>query len=96
MVSLSLHARTCLCASPYPIYQRISFTTTSLRLAYKKSMGVCVGVCARTGFLSFKWRPGLKFTRHYLGPGCGCAETVFTPCLTDTVMKGVKVQGRLL
>ena len=34
MVSLSLHARECLCASPYPIYQRKSFTTTSLRLAW--------------------------------------------------------------
>ena len=34
MVSLSLHARTCLCASPYPIYQRKSLTTTSLRLAW--------------------------------------------------------------
>ena len=36
------------------------------------------------------------YTRHYLGTGCGCAETVFTACLTDAVMKGVKVQERLL
>ena len=36
------------------------------------------------------------FTRHYLGPVCGCAETVLTPCLTDADMKGVKVKGKLL
>ena len=58
MVSLSLHARTCLCASPYPIYQRKSFTTTSLRLAYKKRIGVCVGVCACTGFPSLSGDQG--------------------------------------
>ena len=40
-----------MCASPYPTYQRKSFTATSLRLAYKK---VCVCVCACTGFPSFK------------------------------------------
>ena len=28
------------------------------------------------------------YTRHCLGPGFGCAETVLTPCLTDAVMKG--------
>ena len=44
---ISLHARTCLCASPNPIYQRKSFTTTSLRLAYKKVWAcVLVFVCA--------------------------------------------------
>ena len=31
-----------------------------------------------------------------LGPGFGCAETVVTPCLTDAVIKGVKLRGRLL
>ena len=36
------------------------------------------------------------FTRHSLGPGCGYTEFVVTPCLTDAVLKGVKVQGRLL
>ena len=30
-----------------------------------------------------------------MGPGLGCARTVLTPCLTDAVMKGVKVRGRL-
>ena len=34
-------------------------------------------------------------TKHFSGPGCGCAD-FFSPCLTDAVMKGVKVQGRLL
>ena len=29
------------------------------------------------------------------GPWFRCAETVLTPCLTDAVMKGVKVRGRL-
>ena len=43
------HTLTCLFASPYPTYQRKAFTTTSLRLAYKNSIGVCVGAC--TGFL---------------------------------------------
>ena len=28
------------------------------------------------------------YTRHCLGPGFGCAETVLIPCLTDAVMKG--------
>ena len=46
------HALTCLFASPYPTYQRKAFTTTSLRLAYKNSIGVCVGAC--TMFLSIK------------------------------------------
>ena len=32
--------------------------------------------------------------RHYLGPGFRCAETVMTPCLTDAVMKCVKVRGK--
>ena len=31
-----------------------------------------------------------------MGPFCGCAETVLTPCLTGAVMKGLKVQGRLV
>ena len=35
-------------------------------------------------------------TRHSVCPGCGCAETVLTPCLTGAVMKGLKVQGRLV
>ena len=96
MVSLSLHARTCLCAAPYPIYQRKSFTTTSLRLEYKKKWACVLVFVSALVFSSFKWKPGLMYTRHYLGPGCGCAETVFTPCLTDAVMKGVKVQGSLL
>ena len=30
-----------------------------------------------------------------MGPGLGCERTVLTPCLTDAVMKGVKVRGRL-
>ena len=30
-----------------------------------------------------------------MGPGFGCARTVLTPCLTDAVMKGVNVRGRL-
>ena len=79
-----------LCAPPYPTYQRKSFTTRLLLLAYKS-----IGVCVRA-FKLFQWRPGLLFTRHNLGPGFGCAETVLTPCLTDAVMKGVKVRGRLL
>ena len=47
-------------------------------------------------FKLFQWRPRLLYTRHNLGPGFGCAETALTPCLTDAVMKGVKVWGRLL
>ena len=30
-----------------------------------------------------------------MGLGFWCARTVLTPCLTDAVMKGVKVRGRL-
>ena len=46
------HALTCLFASPYPTYQRKAFTTTSLRLAYKKCIGVCVRACT--------WFPSIK------------------------------------
>ena len=46
------HAPMCLFASLYPTYQRKAFTTTLLRLAYKNSVGVCVGAC--TGFPSIK------------------------------------------
>ena len=46
------HAPTCLFPSPDLTYQRKAFTTTSLRLAYKNSIGVCVGAC--TGFPSIK------------------------------------------
>ena len=58
-------------------------------------------ICACTGFPSFK----LDFSNGdqvcciqgtILGPGFGCADIVLTPCLTDAVMKGVKVRGRLL
>ena len=35
------------------------------------------------------------YTRHCLGPGFGCAETVLTSCLTDAVMKG-KTASELL
>ena len=47
-------------------------------------------------FKLFQWRPRLLYTRHNLGPGFGWTETALTPCLTDAVMKGVKVRGRLL
>ena len=93
------HALTCLFASPYPAYQRKAFTTTSLHLAYKKIVSAFVLVHA-LGFLRLNLTcpmgiPGLLYTRHCFGPGFGCARTVLTPCLTDAVMKGVKVRGRL-
>ena len=40
------HALTCLSASSYPTYQRKAFTTTSLRLAYKKIVSAFVLVRA--------------------------------------------------
>ena len=44
------HALTCLFATPYLTYQRKAFTTTSLRLAYKKIVSAFVLVRA-LGFL---------------------------------------------
>ena len=62
----------------------------------KNSIGVCVGACTVFPPIKFdlsKWIPGLLYARHCLGPGFGCARTVLTPCLTDAVMKGVKVRS---
>ena len=65
----------------------------------KKYRRVFVFVCALGFFrlnLTFPMETRAVIYRNYLGRGFGCADTVLAPCLTYAVMKGVKVQGRLL